>query len=216
MSIITLFTRVQPTLAGTQFDAVLEDTFELDVEYTTYPIESGAVASDHGVIKPMRWRLTGAVSNNPLRPTLTDFTGGLSNFFDDSGLFASVAGLSAGLLAGSSDTRGSSMLAFLIGLTTSRIPFDIDAGDIQLENMVINNLKRTKDPENEGGLIFDAQLQELPTLDRVLSDDKPNQKQLRAGDPAKSQIASVIDKGEQVLKDTGDNIRTTVNNILGF
>ncbi len=216
MSIVTLFTRVSPTIAGFQFDAVLEDTFEMEVTFTQYPIESGAVAVDHGIVRPFRWRLIGAASNNPLRPTLTDFTGALSELFDASGTFATVAGLSSGLLAGSNDTRASETLSFLISLASSRVPFDIDAGDIQLENMVISNLTRTKDAENEGGLIFDAQLQELPTLDTVLSDNKPNQQQLRQGDPAKSQISNLLDKGEQTLKNIGNNINNAVNSVLGL
>jgi hypothetical protein len=214
MSIVTLFTRKSPTIGGFEFDAVLEDTFEASVEYTQYTIEAGASVTDHRIIKPFRWALVGAVSNNPLSPALTDFvTGGLSNF--GGGVISTVAGLSAGFLAGSNDTRASDTLLFLLGLMVSGETVDIDAGDIQLSNMVISDLRRIKDAENEGGLIFEAQLQELPTLDTILTIGQPKQDQLREDTPEQSQAAALIDKGEQALKDVGDSINSLVDGVFG-
>jgi len=199
MSIVTIFTKKSPTIAGFEFDAVLEDTLSLETRYTEYPIESGAIASDYGIISPFRWRLIGAVSNNPLRPTITDFTGALTNLASDSGAVGAVGGFSAGLLSGSNDTRASETLQFLISLQAKREPFDIDAGDIELSNMVITRLTRTKDIGNEGGLIFEAELQELPLLETLTSSTQPKQSQLRAGDPSASQAAATVDRGEVSL-----------------
>jgi hypothetical protein len=76
-------------------------------------------------------------------------------------------------------------------------PFTINAGDIQRDNMVIIDITRVKTPENEGGLEFEAQLQELPTLDTITGSSLfPNQSLLRAGDPAQTQITNLINKGE--------------------
>jgi hypothetical protein len=216
MSIVTLFTRTAPSFGGFQFDAVLEDTLEASVEWTQYPIESGANAVDHGIILPFKYTLTGAISNNPLKTDITDFTGALSELLQDSGIGATIAGLSAGFLSGSNDTRASETLNFLIGLMTSRSPFDLDAGDIQLSNMVISNITRTKTAENEGGLEFVAELMELATLDTVLTVGSPKQSQLRDGDPAKSQAAEFINRGEQALRDAGEVTRNAVNEVLGL
>lgn len=207
MSVVTLFTKSAPTIAGQEFDAVLEDTFELNVTLTGYPIESGARAADHRIIEPYRWRLVGAVSNNPLRPVVTDFTGVLGG--------SALTGLASGLLAGSNETRSSTALKFLTDLATQGEPFDIDAGDIALSNMTIVELTRTKDPENENGLIFVAQLQELPTLDTLLSDRTIRQSQLLDGDPSKSQLAELINKGEKLASDAGQSIRNTIGGIFG-
>ena len=197
MSIVTLFTSKAPTIGALEFDAVLEDTFEASVEVPTYTIEAGAQVSDHRIIQPLRWSLIGAMSNNPLRLGAGDFVGALSNLADDSGLLAAVTGISAGLLAGSSQTRSSAALEELILLMVSGDPFDVSAGDIDLSNMVITDIRRVKNPTNENGLIFEAQLQELPTLETVtLTLLQPKQNQLRDGDPAKSQASAVIDKGE--------------------
>lgn len=214
MSVVNIFTKQAPTIAGYSFDAVLEDTFEATVELTTYPVESGVRVSDHRIYQPMRWSLTGAVSNNPLRVQLTDFIGGgLSNLTDNPWV-AAAAGLSAGWLSGSDETRASTTLQFLIALMQTGDPFSIDAGDITLNNMVITRLSRTKDATNEQGLIFVADLQELITLDRLATVGHPTTSQLRDGDPSQSAAARLVKKGQQVTKAAGKAVSDSVNSVL--
>lgn len=215
MSVLTLFTKTAPTIGGVEFDAVLEDTLEAPVTFTDYPIESGARAIDHGILEPYRYTMLVAVSNNPLRPIFTDFAGGLlSNFFENN-VISQIAGISAGILSSSNDSRGASALEFLLGLRVSRTSFDLDAGDIQLRNMVVTNVIRTKTPENEQGLFAEVQLQELATLDTVLSPTAPKQSQLRDGDPSQSQVAAAINKGEQAIRDVGASINSTIDGLFG-
>lgn len=214
MSIINIFTRQAPTIAGYAFDAVLEDTFEATVDVTSYPVESGVRVSDHRILQPFRWTLTGAVSNNPLKVQPTDFAGGLLSNLTRNPLVSTVAGLSAGWLAGSDETRASTTLQFLITLMQSGDPFDIDAGDILLKNMVITRLSRTKEPRNENGLEFVAELQELITLDRIRRNTEPSQEQLREGDPSESAISRAVKRGQAVAKETATAVRESVNNVL--
>ena len=54
MSIISIFTKRSPTMGGVEFDAVLEDTLDLSVEVTSYPIESGVRISDHRIMQPIQ------------------------------------------------------------------------------------------------------------------------------------------------------------------
>lgn len=214
MSIINLFTKQAPTLAGYSFDAVLEDSLEASVEWTSYPVETGVNVNDHRIIQPVKWTLTGAVSNNPLQVQITDFlTGGLSNLTNNP-YVATVAGLAAGFLSGSDETRSSTTLEFLINLMVAGEPFDVDAGDIQLQNMVIGRIGRTKNPENEQGLIFVADLQELITLDRIPQSGQPSQTMLRDGDPAKSGVSSLIRKGRVLAKEASDAVNNAANNVL--
>ena len=197
MSLINIFTPSSPSIAGYEFDAVLEDTFEATVDLTGYTIELGARVSDHRIVNPFQWSIVGAVSNNPLRAGVTDFVGGVaSNFVSDSGIISTIAGLSAGFLAGSNETRASSTLDFLITLMTVGEPFDVDAGDIQLKSMIISRIRRTKDATNEGGLIFEADLQEYNTLSTVLTKNQPLLSQLNSGDPSSTQASAVTNRGE--------------------
>ena len=210
MSIVTLFTNKAPTLAGYEFDAVLEDTFEASVTTTGYTLETGSRVADHRVIQPFKWRLTGAVSNNPLKASVLDLTvGALSNVIDG-GIASTVAGLSAG----SEDTRASETLSFLLSLMVAGEPFDIDAGDIQLSNMIIVDIARTKNASNEGGLIFDAQLEEFPTLDTIFTQGDPSQNQLHDNDPAKSQAAKNINKGEVSTVIPDSSVLSAVSGVL--
>lgn len=214
MSIINIFTKQAPTIAGYSFDAILEDSFEASVEWTTYPVESGVNVNDHRIIKPVTWTMTGAVSNNPLKVQLTDFlAGGLSNLTNNP-YVAAVAGLAAGFLAGSNETRASTTLEFLINLMVAGGPFDVDAGDIQLQNMVISRIGRTKDPMNENGLIFVCDLQELITLERLVTLGQPTQAQLKKDDPSKSGLASVVKKGQQTLKDASAAVNKAANSVF--
>ena len=215
MSLINILTRTAPTLSGYEFDAVLEDTLEIDVTLTEYPIELGARVSDHRIINPYRWSLTGAISNNPLKTSVTDFVGAATNIPALSGGIAgTVAGLTAGFLGGGNETRASATLDFLIDLMTTGEPFEVDAGDIQLTNMVIGNLIRTKDASNEGGLVFTAQLQELPTLETVLRNNQPQIGQLRDGDPALSQASALVNKGELAGSVPGASTLTAATGLL--
>lgn len=199
MSILSILTKTSPTVAGYQFDAVLEDTFEASVELTRYPVESGVKVADHRIIQPMRYYMTGAISNNPLKAIdiVGMITGGLSNLANSNPYVATIAGLSAGFLAGSQVTRASSTLEFLMQLMIAGMPFDIDAVDIQLKDMVITRLSRDRDPENENGLIFVAEMQELVQLDRLADKTQPSQEQLPDGDPVKEGAAATTNSGQQ-------------------
>lgn len=213
VSLINIFTRSAPTIAGFEFDAILEDTFEASVTLTGFTIELGARASDHRIINPFTWSLVGAVSNNPLRTSITDFVGAVTT--GAGGVLSTVAGLSAGFLSGGDETRASSTLDFLITLMVSGEPFDIDAGDIQLTNMVIGRIRRTKNPTNEGGLIFEADMQEFPTLETVIRKNQPLNSQLREGDPSQTQSSATVNNGELTGSDPSASTSTAITEVLG-
>lgn len=214
MSLIQIFARQAPTIAGYSFDAVLEDTFEATVSVTSFPVESGFRISDHRILDPFKWTMTGAITNNPLKTQVTDFLGGGLSNLTDNPIIATVAGLSAGWLAGGDETRASSTLQFLIALMQAGDPFDIDAGDIILRNMVVTRLSRTKEPRNENGLEFIVELQEMIELDRIRRDGEPSQSQLRDDDPSKSALARAINRGQAIAKQSSEAVSNAVNNVL--
>lgn len=218
MSILNILTRQSPKLAGYQFDAVLEDDLDASVELTRYPVESGVKVADHRIIQPIRYYIVGSISNNPLKvfDLVGLAAGGLSNLAGNNPYVAAVAGLSAGFLAGSQSTRASSALEFLLELLVAGLPFDVDAVDIQLKDMVLTRVSRTRDPENEGGLIFVAELQELIQLDRLVDKTQPSQDQLADGDPAKSGAAADANSGQQVGQQPSGATTYAVNTVDGI
>ena len=212
---VTIFPRNVPGfIAGDTkftFDASLEDTFQAEIHYTQFPLEVGALATDHGIILPRKWYLTAAMSNNPLKTTsmgrVEDNTNlFLSNLAAKSHISGTVARFVSGFLGNSgttkvSSTRAGDTLNNLITMMVARIPFDVDAVDIQLTNMVIQRLFRTRKPEIENGLLFTAELMELPTVATALSNQHPGQGQLRAGSAEQTQATAKVYRGEVAPKE---------------
>lgn len=214
MSLINLLVKRGPQLGSLQFDAVLSDDLDASVDIVQYPIETGAPIADHIIYQPIRYTMTGAVSNNPLKVSITDFTGVLTNLVDDNPFIAAGAGLFAGWLSGSNETRSSTTLNTLLDFMYSGQVFTVDTGEITLNNMVIQRIGRSKDPENENGLIFVAELQQIVTLDRVANSSQPAQYQLNSNDVSSTSISGLIERGYINVKTAATNVASQVTTLL--
>lgn len=214
MSLINLLVKRGPQLGSLQFDAVLSDDLDASVDIVQYPIETGTPIADHIIYQPIRYTMTGAVSNNPLKVSITDFTGALTNLVDDNPFIATGAGLFAGWLSGSNETRSSTTLNTLLDFMYSGQVFTVDTGEITLNNMVIQRIGRSKDPENENGLIFVAELQQIVTLDRVANDSQPAQYQLNSNDVSSTSVSGLIERGYINVKTAATNVASQVTTLL--
>lgn len=214
MSLINLLVKRGPRLGSLQFDAVLSDDLDASVDIVQYPIETGTPIADHIIYQPIRYTMTGAVSNNPLKVSITDFTGALTNLVDDNPFIAAGAGLFAGWLSGSNETRSSTTLNTLLDFMYSGQVFTVDTGEITLNNMVIQRIGRSKDPENENGLIFVAELQQIVTLDRVANGSQPAQYQLNSNDVSSTSISGLIERGYINVKTAATNVASQVTTLL--
>lgn len=214
MSLINLLVKRGPQLGSLQFDAVLSDDLDASVDIVQYPIETGTPIADHIIYQPIRYTMTGAVSNNPLKVSITDFTGALTNLVDDNPFIAAGAGLFAGWLSGSNETRSSTTLNTLLDFMYSGQVFTVDTGEITLNNMVIRRIGRSKDPENENGLIFVAELQQIVTLDRVANGSQPAQYQLNSNDVSSTSISGLIERGYINVKTAATNVANQVTTLL--
>lgn len=216
MSLINLLVKRGPQLGSLQFDAVLSDDLDASVDIVQYPIETGTPIADHIIYQPIRYTMTGAVSNNPLKVSITDFTGALTNLVDDNPFIATGAGLFAGWLSGSNETRSSTTLNTLLDFMYSGQVFTVDTGEITLNNMVIQRIGRSKDPENENGLIFVAELQQIVTLDRVANGSQPAQYQLNSNDVSSTSISGLIERGYINVKTSATNVANQVTTLLNL
>lgn len=214
MSLINLLVKRGPQLGSLQLDAVLSDDLDASVDIVQYPIETGTPIADHIIYQPIRYTMTGAVSNNPLKVSITDFTGALTNLVDDNPFIAAGAGLFAGWLSGSNETRSSTTLNTLLDFMYSGQVFTVDTGEITLNNMVIQRIGRSKDPENENGLIFVAELQQIVTLDRVANGSQPAQYQLNSNDVSSTSISGLIERGYINVKTAATNVANQVTTLL--
>lgn len=214
MSLINLLVKRGPQLGSLQFDAVLSDDLDASVDIVQYPIETGTPIADHIIYQPIRYTMTGAVSNNPLKVSITDFTGALTNLVDDNPFIAAGAGLFAGWLSGSNETRSSTTLNTLLDFMYSGQVFTVDTGEITLNNMVIQRIGRSKDPENENGLIFVAELQQIVTLNRVANGSQPAQYQLNSNDVSSTSVSGLIERGYINVKTAATNVASQVTTLL--
>ena len=90
-------------------------------------------------------------------------------------------------------------------------PFDVDAGDVQLSNMVIESIRRTKDPSNENGLLFVAQLVEWQDISTAISAGAGTATTNAAtGTPTASASSNAVNKGQQATREPSDATTSTV------
>jgi hypothetical protein len=218
MSITSIFTRTPPRIGINDewitFDAVIEDALEFTVDYTQFPIEIGADASDHGIIRPATQVMTVSVSNNPLSFSLIGSAAGFVSNFIDSAAGAAIAGLSAGFLSGAEESRAKSVLEFFVSLMYSRIPFDVDSVDYMSKNMVITKLRRTRNISNESGLDLIIEMQELPLLSTTISNNQPSISQLNNDDPSQTQAAATKEKGEVLGVPVSASTQSVIEGLL--
>lgn len=214
MSLINLLLKKGPQLGSLQFDAVLSDNLEASVDVVQYPIETGTPIADHLIYLPITYQLTGAVSNNPLNVSITDFTGALTNLVDNNPFIAVGAGIFAGWLSGSDETRSSTTLNTLFDFMYSGQSFTVDTGELTVNNMVIRRIGRAKDPETENGLIFVADLQQIVTLDRIVNWNQPAQYQLNGNDVSSTSISGLVERGYTSVKTAATNVANQVTTLL--
>ncbi|MCE2029297.1 phage baseplate protein [Sessilibacter corallicola] len=208
------------------FDAVLEETVNAEAQLTGYTAESGVSVVDHRVLSPIKWTMTGGLSNNPLRISATDFTGLLSDIVENSigdlignGAAQLGLGLAAGLLSGPAETRTSeAMYSLLLDLWASGEEFDVVTGDITLVNMSVVKVSRTNDIDNEGALIFQVELQELPRLGRIQQQGGTGIKRPTTdmSEPSATSIGDRVNRGLVSLREVGETINEEVNDVLGI
>ncbi len=212
---VTIFSKANDgSIANYSVDAVLEETLDMSADVTTYPIESGANVADHRIIQPIRYKIKGVVSNNPIKVSVTDFAGGLVSNLVSNPVVAAAAGLGAGYLSGmvngSNSTRAQTALKTFVEILEGEKSFDVVGGDITLKNMVITNISRTRVPENENALVFDLDLQEMVTLDRLDNSGQPDHSYLRSGDPSQAGCAKDVSKGTTTLTDSSASASSEV------
>lgn len=212
MPITTILTRNSEYLEYLELDAVLEETIEASAELTGYPAETGVQVVDQRVLQPIKWTMTGGLSNNPVRVRATDFTGLLSDLVDQAGAAGQFAlGAAAGFLSGPDETRASEALYTILNrLWAQGVTFDVQTGDITLLNMSVTKVTRTNSPDNEGALIFQVELQELPTLDRIREGGNAATRTQPTTDPNDESSRSIgrrVNHGLVQLREISDELR---------
>lgn len=196
--VMSIFSKTLPAIGPIEFDAKLEGFTSKAIHLTQYPVEFGANVNDHAIILPDRYMLTGAISNSPLGFGLDDLgmmgagaiasaVGGVAG--------AAITAVSAYLLSGSEETRAATGWKALSELMKSRAPFDLVTELETLTDMVIVRLDQRTRPEDEDGVIFVAELQQVRRVSSQVSRGVTSSDQLLQDDPVADQGAPMVSTG---------------------
>lgn len=207
MSQMSIFSKTLPGIGEISFDAKLEGITSKSIVLTQYPVEFGSNVNDHAILMPSRYLLTGAVSNNPLGLGLDDVgmmgAGALSTVVGGVG-GAAVSAISAYLLAGDKETRAATAWASLSELLKSRSPFILRTELEDMKNMILLRLDQRTRPEDEDGLIFIAELQQVQIIGTKES-SRPGRgvtsaDQLMQNDPVATQGTPMVTAGSATVE----------------
>ncbi|MGO1206236.1 MAG: phage baseplate protein [Pseudomonas putida] len=195
---MSIFSKTLPMLGQIEFDAKLEGVTSKAVQLTQFPVEFGANVNDHAILLPDRYLLTGAVSNTPLGIGLDDIgmmgvgavataVGGIAG--------AAISTVSAYLLSGSEATRSATAWAALTAMLQARARFDLVTEYETLKDMVLIRLDQRTRPEDEDGLVFVAELQQVRIVKSQISRGVTSADQLQQNDPVATQGAPMVSSG---------------------
>ena len=202
MSMMSIYSKTLPSIGEISFDAKLEGSTDKAVYLTQFPVEFGANMNDHAILLPNRYILIGAVSNSPLGLGPVD-GGGVMGVTpaDVSQAVGGIAGaaittISAYLLAGSSKTRAMAAWEALTGILEARAKFDLDTGLEIMKDMVLVRLAQRTRPEDEDGLVFIAELQQVRIVHSKIGQGVKSADQLMKNDIVATQGAPMVHLGE--------------------
>jgi hypothetical protein len=203
MSLMSIFTKTLPKIGPLEFDAKLEGITSKAISLTQYPVEFGANTNDHAILLPNRYLLTGAVSNSPLGLGLDDIgmmgAGALATVVGGVG-GAAISAVSAYLLSGGDDTRASTAWASLTSIMEARAKFDLDTGKEIMRDMMIIRLDERTRPENEDGLVFIAELQQVRIVRSTVGRGVTSADQLMQNDTVSTQGAPMVSTGDAAVE----------------
>jgi len=124
MPLVSIFSKQRPNIGGIYFDALLEESDELQTDVTRYPIESGVEGNDHAVNRNQRFTMLVGISDNPARALAAQASQG--NVFDNltnlglpEGALQTIIGGAAGIGVGAVVSRLPGNIAALAGLGAS-------------------------------------------------------------------------------------------------
>lgn len=201
MSLMSIFAKTLPKIGPLEFDAKLEGSTDKAVYLTQFPLEFGAPGNDHAILMPNRYILIGAVSNSPLGMALNDVgmmgvtpgdvaqaVGGIAG--------AAITTVSAYLLSGGNETRASAAWESLTAILEARARFDLDTGKEIMRDMMLVRLTERTRPENEDGLVFVAELQQVRIVRSKIGRGVTSADQLMKNDTVTTQGAPMVNAGD--------------------
>jgi len=146
MSLLTLFSKSPQSFIGPDpasggsgllLDAVLTEQIDHESKVTSFPVEIGADITDHVIIEPSTYRITGIVTDTPIHWSATKYNNS------------------------DAKTRSVSAYEILRELWKSRELFSIKTGFLIIKDVVLLSFSTLKDPARASVFQFDAVIQQI-------------------------------------------------------
>ncbi|MHA7915996.1 phage baseplate protein [Alloalcanivorax xenomutans] len=212
MSIVGVFSQARPEIGGLYFDALLEESSELASEVTAFPLENGAIGSDHVVLNPMVITMTVGTSDNVSRAASAaagvPITGSAVGTVVGAaigqlpGEVAAVVGIQQSV-ANAAATAGQSSTRSMVALDQIRVLQKIGAFvDVisskgrSYTGCLIRNTRQATNKENELGLELIVELVQPLIRNTQRVNRGPRKATLPPLDPAETQAQPWVDLGE--------------------
>lgn len=167
-----------------ELDATLSENHIYKNTITKFPIESGAVISDHIINEPVVLNMTGFVTNSPVK----------------------ILGGSIGnIIRGGGESRVKLAFTTLIDIRNENIPFTVVTGLKTYRNMFFQNIDIPRDARTGDTLRFNAVMTKIPKVSaktveiQNLAQDETG---VKAG--TKDTAANNVNKGKQTTKNATD------------
>ena len=199
MTIAAIFSTGQPRIGNINFDATLEESTELQTDTTEFPIESGAIGSDHAVNRPLRITMRVGITDNASRAsraapiTTEEAPGAVSAVPSAVAIAAGLGGsvVNAAYLSGQAKTRSQSALDAIRDLQRTKTLIDVMTLKKTYSQCLITNTRQETEKENENALELVVELTQLITVPL----GGGAQEQPAYGDTAESQGQKTTDLG---------------------
>lgn len=221
MSIVGIFSRNQPSIGGFVFDAILEESTELETFVTEFPVETGALGNDHAVQTPLRLSFRVGISDNAFRalraeasdavpPGLRAFSpaaGTIGANLTGAAVGATIGAVGGGLpqalgvagsvanaafQAGRAESRSQNALDVIRTFQRANTILTVVGSKREYDGCLITATRQETTKENENALELVVELTQLLVARRP-SEAEPIP--AGGGDPAETQASALSDLG---------------------
>ncbi len=147
MALENLLITIKRNIGGIKVDGVITENTSLSMRVTTNPVESGFIVADHVIEEPLRYSMTGIITDTPL---------GAAAFSELAGSVVDAATGVFGQSESSSSTRSRQAYDELIKLMKNKELITVSTGLKRYDNLIFESISVSADKATSNGIHFSA------------------------------------------------------------
>lgn len=147
MALQNLLITVKRKIGGIKVDGVITESTQRSMRVTTNPVENGFVVSDHVIEEPVRYSMTGIITDTPL---------GAAAFSQLAGSVVDAVSGVFGQSESSGVTRSKQAYNELVELMKRKEIISVDTSLQRYDNLIFESLMINADKNTSNGIHFSA------------------------------------------------------------